>query len=38
MVRITKEKCEKNGVEVIVLMDIKWLNSLNTQEQWGYAN
>ena len=38
MVNITKKKWGKNGVEVIVLNGIKWLNEKNIGEQLGHSN
>ena len=38
MVKITKEKWEENGVEVIVFNGKKWLNEKDIEEQLRHSN
>ena len=38
MIEITKETWGRNGVEVIVLNDIKWLNETNIKDQLKHSN
>ena len=37
MVFITAEAWQKNGVEVIIVDNIKWLNETNIEEQLGHV-
>ena len=38
MVKITKETCKENGVEVIVVNYKKWLNATNMKDQLRHSN
>ena len=35
---ITADKWQKNGVEVIIVDDIKWLNEKHIEKQLDYSN
>ena len=37
MIKITKETWRKNGVQVIVVNGIKWLNETNIEKQLGHS-